>query len=40
MESSSVPLLKLIGLVVHLEMVKAGTVLTVLLPLGDGLSHF
>lgn len=39
-ESSRVPLLKLIGLVVCLEMVKAGTVLTVLLPHGDGLSHF
>lgn len=39
-ESSSVPFLKLVGLVVHLEMVKTGAVVTVFLPHGDGVSHF
>lgn len=39
-ESSSVPLLKPVGLVVHLEMVKTGIVLTVFLSHGDGISHF
>lgn len=38
-ESSCVSLLKLVGFVVHLEVVKTGTVLTVFLPRGDGISR-